>query len=206
MAWRSTGINPNDIESIEVLKDAIFCYLWFACIEWSCPDYDKEKEKRCSSVTFEASLQTRMWSGWLSIWMLPKLLLSCAIVGHRTQSGKVISSTDMPGGPAIRMLPSFLPVTWGWSIPARWKSVADPLDPSKTLILKIMIGPVLVSRMLFGKNYYVGIEGGTENWAMWAVLAIWKDSGVGVGTAFDRFNARTNVTAKSERTWLSVAT
>ena len=51
--------------------------------------------------------------------------------------------------------------------------------------------------MLFGKKYYVGIEeGGTEKLSYVGSIGYMKDSGVGVGTAFDRFNARTNVTAK----------
>lgn len=74
--------------------------------------------------------------------------------------------------------------------------MADPLDPSKTLIFEDNDWAGTCFKNALWQNYYVGIDGGTEKLSYVGSVGYMKDSGVGVGTAFDRFNARTNVTAK----------
>ncbi len=49
--WKLVDINPKDIESIEVLKDACQCYLRFKSFKWSNPDSNR---KGCERETYHS--------------------------------------------------------------------------------------------------------------------------------------------------------
>lgn len=197
---RSTaGINPNDIESIEVLKDAASSAIYGSRASNGVVLITTRKGKSgAPRVTFEASFAnenvermieyldatqavTIMRDRWASGPSPEKLYLD----GYAYSSGNTDASKF-----STRYLRD------GESIPAGWKSVADPLDPSKTLIFEDNDWASTCFKNALWQNYYVGIEGGTEKLSYVGSIGYMKDSGVGVGTAFDRFNARTNVTAK----------
>ncbi len=134
---RSTaGINPNDIESIEVLKDAASSAIYGSrASNGVVPDYDKGKGKSgAPRVTFEASFAnemermieyldatqavTIMRDRWASGPSPEKLYLD----GYAYSSGNTDAS-------------SFLPLPEGWkSIPAGWSLWLIRWIPSKTLI------------------------------------------------------------------------
>lgn len=197
---RSTaGINPNDIESIEVLKDAASSAIYGSRASNGVVLITTRKGKSgAPRVTFEASFAnenvermieyldatqavTIMRDRWASGPSPEKLYLD----GYAYSSGNTDASKF-----STRYLRD------GESIPAGWKSVADPLDPSKTLIFEDNDWASTCFKNALWQNYYVGIEGGTEKLSYVGSIGYMKDSGVGVGTAFDRFNVRTNVTAK----------
>ncbi len=195
----TAGINPNDIESIEVLKDAASSAIYGSRASNGVVLITTKKGgKSAPRITFEASLAnenvermieyldatqavTIMRDRWSTGPKPEKLYLD----GYAYSSGNTSSSKF-----STRYLQD------GETIPDGWKSVADPLDPSKTLIFEDNNWSKTCFKNALWQNYYIGIDGGNEKLSYVGSIGYMKDSGVGVGTAFDRFNARTNVNAQ----------
>lgn len=196
---RSTaGINPNDIESIEVLKDAASSAIYGSRASNGVVLITTRKGKSgAPRVTFEASFANENVER-----MIDYLDASQAvpIMRDRWASGPTPEKLHLDGyayssGNTNSSKYSTRYLNAGESVPAGWKSVADPLDPSKTLIFEDNDWAGDCFKSALWQNYYVGVDGGSENLTYVGSVGYMKDSGVGAGTAFDRFNARTNVTA-----------
>lgn len=195
----TAGINPNDIESIEVLKDAASSAIYGSRASNGVVLITTKKGQSGSPrVTFEVSLANENVERMIEYLDATQ---SVAIMRDRWSTGPNPEKLYLDGyayssGNTNSSKYSTRYLKEGESIPNGWKSIADPLDPSKTLIFEDNDWAKTCFRNALWQNYYVGIDGGTDKLSYMGSIGYTKDSGVGVGTAFDRFNARTNVTAK----------
>ncbi|MGV3556510.1 SusC/RagA family TonB-linked outer membrane protein [Larkinella arboricola] len=68
-----------------------------------------------------------------------------------------------------------------------WESIADPADPTKTLIFKNTDWQDVLFRTGVSQNYYVGASGGTEKGSYNLGLGYLKAQGITINTDFRRF-------------------
>ena len=78
----------------------------------------------------------------------------------------------------------------GETVPVGWKTMPDPLDPSKTLVFQdndmvdVAFSPAL------RQNYYLSVDGGDSKLKYSASVGFTDDEGVGMSTSWSRFSAR----------------
>lgn len=193
------GINPNDIESIEVLKDAASSAIYGSRASNGVVLITTKKGKQGKMrITFEAGLahqNTERMIEYLTAEEAVPLMrdrwASNPNPGRLYQDGYAYSSANTDKSKfSTRYLKD------GEQIPAGWKSCIDPLDPTKTLIFEDNDWAGECFRPALWQNYYLGVEGGSDFLNYNASLGYADDSGVAVGSGFNRFSARTNVVAK----------
>lgn len=192
-----SGINPNDVESIEVLKDAASTAIYGSRASNGVVLITTKKGKDSGSarITFDAnyayqtpeSLIDFMNSRDYISTVRPAVALS-PNKNYNFNSGYSASSgNDLTSIYSTRYLKD------GESIPAGYQSMADPLDPSKTIIFQDNDFQSLLFRNTNWQNYYIGLDGGNQTVRYAGSTGYTKDDGVALGTNFDRFTARGKV-------------
>lgn len=200
-------LNPNDIASIEVLKDAASCAIYgsrasngIILVSTKRGGYNK-----APTVTFETSWayqNTETEIEFLGaedyIRVTRQAVAEFLDVPSRAAAAKdylngAVSAGigNKPGGMySTRYLAD------GESVPSGYKSMADPLDPSKTIIFKETDWQHLMYRPALWQNTYVGVDGGSDRVRYKASLGYTTDQGVAISTGYDRVNLKTNLDAK----------
>lgn len=74
--------------------------------------------------------------------------------------------------------------------------MADPLDPSKTLMFCDTDWQSLLFRPSMWQNYYVGVDGGGKSVRYNFSLGYLDDEGIGLGTGYSKISAKSNIEAK----------
>lgn len=193
------GINPNDIESIEVLKDAASSAIYGSRASNGVVLITTRNGKPGDiRITFQASLaneeverRIQYLNSEDAIRLVRDRIATSKNPARNYLDGYAYSSGNTN---ASKFSTRYLQP--GESVPQGWKSMADPLDPSQTLIFEDNDWAAKSYRNALWQNYYVGVDGGTERVNYVASIGYTKDSGVAVGTGYNRFSARTNVKSK----------
>ena len=193
------GINPNDIESIEVLKDAASSAIYGSRASNGVVLITTKKgAPGRMRITFEASFAHEDVERMIDY--LPAEV-AVPLMRDRWSTGPSPNKNFDDGyaysaGNTSASIYSTRYLQPGESVPAGWKSCVDPLDPSKTLVFEDNDWSRECFRPAFWQNYYLGVDGGNDLLNYVGSIGYTKDSGVGVGTGFNRFSARANVVAK----------
>jgi TonB-linked SusC/RagA family outer membrane protein len=77
-----------------------------------------------------------------------------------------------------------------------WETMADPVDPSKTIIFKDANYQDVVWNTAHTNNYNFGVNGGTEAVTYYVSLGYVDQGGVFLGTNYERFSGLANVDLK----------
>lgn len=194
------GLSPNDIESIEVLKDAASSAIYGSRASNGVVLVTTKKAKEGEiHVTFQGSValqNTARMFEYLSAEDQLYLARKRYVNGHMNQHGELFLEGPYSSGntSTSRFSPRYLQP--GESVPAGYKSMIDPIDTSKTLIFEDNDYAGLIFRDAIWQSYYAGIEGGTDKLNYTGSVSYTKDAGVGIGTNYDRFSTRANINAK----------
>ena len=194
-----SGINPNDIESIEVLKDAASSAIYGSRASNGVVLITTRNGKAGDlRITFEASLANEQVERRIEYLTSEQAvpLVRDRIATSENPARLYADGYAYSSGNTINSKFSTRYLQPGESIPAGYKSIIDPIDPTQTLIFEDNDWASKIFRNALWQNYYVGVEGGTERVNYVASLGYLKDSGVAIGSGYDRFSARTNVKAK----------
>lgn len=204
-----SGINPNDIESIEVLKDAASTAIYGSRASNGVVLITTKKGllNKAPNITFEAYIAQQepetlfdFMNAEDYITMVRKGVAVGPNARFNNMDGYSASSGNTPTSIySTRYLQS------GETIPAGYKSMIDPLDPTKTLIFQDNDFQSEIFRKALWQNYYLGISGGTESIKYLASMGYTDDAGVALATGFSRLNLRTNLDIKINK-YLSFAT
>ncbi|MCG6190833.1 SusC/RagA family TonB-linked outer membrane protein [Maribellus maritimus] len=195
-----SDINSNDIESIEVLKDAASTAIYGSRASNGVVLVTTKRGgvNKAPRISFEASWTSQYFERMYDFmnaedfisYVRPRVANSIN-PGYNYTSGYAASSAnDENSIYTTRYLQE------GEAVPEGWKSMTDPLDPTKTLvfqnndIVNAMFDPALL------QNYYINIDGGTQNLAYSGSIGYTDDAGIAVGSGWKRFSARSNVDAK----------
>lgn len=192
-----SGINPNDIESIEVLKDAASTAIYGSRASNGVVLITTKMGaiSKAPSITFEANLALQE-AGTLYNFMNARDYLNtvrpAVAVGpnakYNWMDGYSASSGNTPTSIySTRYLKD------GESIPLGYQSMPDPLDPTKTLIFQDNNFQDEIYKKALWQNYYVGLDGGSEDIKYNVSLGYMDDAGVAVATDFSRLSMRSNI-------------
>lgn len=196
-----SGINPNDIESMEVLKDAASTAIYGSRASNGVVLITTRQGSASNGprISFEGSWgfsQTERNIEYLNseqaITLMRKRLIQGPHPEYTTANNYAYSS-----GNTTASMYSTRYLQPGESVPAGYQSMDDPINPGNTLIFvdTDWVGEVF-SNAAFWQNYYLGVDGGSDNVKYMASLGYTDDSGVAIGTDFRRFSARTNLNVR----------
>ena len=195
-----SGLNPNDIESIEVLKDAASTAIYGSRASNGVVLITTKTgaTNQAPTITFEANVALQQAERLYDFMnardyintVRPAVALSPNPDynfkdGYSASSGNTDSSIY-----STRYLME------GESIPSGYQSMPDPLDPTKTLIFQDNNFQKEIYRNALWQNYYVGINGGSEKIKYNASAGYTNDGGVAIATNYSRLSMRNNLDIK----------
>jgi TonB-linked SusC/RagA family outer membrane protein len=188
------GLNPNDIESLEILKDAASTAIYGSrASNGVILITTKKGSKDAPQVVFEGTVATqdagRKYNflnarEYLSV--LRPAIANSKTTSYLTAVGSAGTGNDENSLYSVRILAD------GESVPAGWQSMADPVDETQTLIFQDNSFQNEVYRQALWQNYYMGVSGGSGNAKYAASLGYTDDEGVAIGTGFSRLNFNLN--------------
>jgi len=191
-----SGINPNDIESIEVLKDAASAAIYGARASNGIILITTKKGSltRGPSISFEANVAHQEPAQMFDLMNAADYLyyMRTAIArgkfpARNSSEGFSASSVNSDASMwTTRYLKE------GEAIPIGWKSMTDPLDETKTLIFEDNDFQKRFFKPSTWQNYYIGADGGNETVKYAASIGYTDDGGIGIDTGFKRFTMKGN--------------
>ena len=191
-----SGINPNDVESIEVLKDAASTAIYGARASNGVVLITTRKgvHNQRPRITFDINMALQQPESLVELMNARDYINTMRPVVARSKYPKRndVSGFSASSGNDENSLYSTRYLLEGESVPNGYHSMPDPLDPSKTLIFQDNNMQDLLFRNTLWQNYYVGIDGGTENVSYMASLGYLQDNGVALGTGYKRASAKIN--------------
>jgi len=203
-----SDVNPQDIASIEVLKDAASTAIYGSRASNGVLLITTRRGtlNKAPRITFETNLarqETERMYEFLNAEEYISVVRPAVVVSPSPQRNDISGYSASSGNNETSIYTTRY-LQPGESLPEGWKSMPDPLDPSKTLIFQDNdIKSILFSPALW-QNYHLGIDGGTNILRYSGSIGYTADEGVGLGTGWDRFSARGNVDANiSEKLKLS---
>jgi len=197
------GINPNDIESIEVLKDASSTAIYGSRASNGVVLITTKKGSvgKVPSITFEANMALQE-AETLYKFMNAKDYLSivrpAVAVGPNSKYNWMDGYSASSGNTASSIY-STRYLGEGEAVPTGYQSMPDPLDPTKTLIFQDNNFQDEIYKKAVWQNYYVGLDGGNEGVRYNVSLGYTDDAGVAIATGFGRLNLRSNIDVNINR-------
>lgn len=202
-----TGLNPNDIESIEVLKDAASAGIYGARASNGVILITTKKGSmaRGPQVTFEAQ----------AAWTSPAVRFDLMDGGDYLRTMRTMlneypstyaygsgiltgaNSAGIGNGDNSVWTPKF--VDTPADVPAGWKVMVDPIDHSKLIAYQDNDQQKQWFDDSYWMNYYVGVNGGNDKVQYAASAGYTKDGGIGINTDFSRFTFHGNTTFQVTR-------
>lgn len=190
------GINPNDIESVEVLKDATAAAIYGArasngVVLITTKRGSKSKDPRISFETIHGMQMIERTYDYMNaedyINMVRPAVAVSKSAATNFQSGYSASS-----GNNSSSIYSTRYLADGEAVPAGYRSMPDPLDKSKTLIFQDNSWVDKIYQQDSWQSYYLSVDGGSEKMLYNASLGYVNDGGVAIATGFKRFTAHAN--------------
>lgn len=201
-------VHPNDIESIQVLKDAESTALYGSrASNGIVLITTKSGASATPRITFQSDFSLQQIERYYDLCSAEEYLSVIRPSVARSPNPKWNEQDNNGYSSGNTPSSSFTThyLEQGELVPAGWKTMPDPLDPSKTLIfqdnnmLDIAFGTTL------RQNYYVGVDGGDEKLKYSASVGYTDDEGVAMGTGWDRLSTRAVADYRVRRN-LSVST
>ena len=187
-------INPNDIESIQVLKDAESTALYGSRASNGIVLITTKKGTASTApkISFLTDFSTQNIERYynmtnaeeyLSI-IRPSIALSPNFAWNDADNyGFSGGNTSLSSFTTRYLQP-------GESVPSGWKSMIDPIDPSRTLVFQdnnmvnVAFSPAL------RQNYYLGVDGGDTKLRYAGSVGYTDDQGVAMSSGWNRFSTR----------------
>jgi len=189
-------VNPADVESIQILKDAASTAIYGSRASNGIVVVTTKTGKRATkpTITFTTDFSVQDIESYYDLCTTEQYINiirpSVARGPHpewNSANGYAYSSSNNATSPfTTRYLMD------GETIPDGWSSMADPIDPSKTLIWQETDNLDLAFSPALRQNYHVGVNGGSEHITYSAGIGYTDDKGVSVGTGWKRFSANAN--------------
>ena len=196
-----SGINSNDIKSIEVLKDAASTAIYGSrasngVILVTTKDGIANQPP---SITFEASIamqspETRY--NFMNARDYINTVRPAVAVGPNSRFN-TMDGFSASSGNSESSIYSTRYLNHGEEVPEGYQSMPDPLDPNRTLIYQDTDWQSEIYKTSLWQKYYAGINGGSKNVSYNASLGYMDDKGVALCTGYNRLNMRTNLNIKA---------
>lgn len=194
------GINPNDIQSIEVLKDAASAAIYGAKASNGIILITTKKGSvtKGPSILFEASGAYQEPAQGFDLMSAEDYLtyMRPAIARGKYPARNFSNGYSASSANTESSMWTTRYLGDGEAVPAGWKSMIDPIDNTKTLIFEDNDFQERFFRPSVWQNYYIGANGGDEKVKYAASIGYTDDGGIGIGTGFSRFTMRGNTDFK----------
>lgn len=195
-----SGINPNDVESIEVLKDAASTAIYGSRASNGVVLITTKKgtRDRAPRVTFDLNVAMQQAASKIKLMNAHDYIRTVrpAIAAGPHPEYNTLSGYSASSGNDEKSIYSTRYLKDGETVPVGYHSMIDPIDPMKTLIYQDNSMQDLLYRNSLWQNYYIGVDGGSEN-ARYAVsVGYLDDDGIARGTGFSRLSAKANMDIK----------
>ncbi len=195
-----SGLNSNDIESIDVLKDAASTAIYGSRASNGVilVTTKRGSMNTAPTITFEAGValqQKETGYNFMNAEDYINIVRPAVAVGPNARFNSMDGYSASSGNTETSIY-STRYLRDGESVPAGYKSMPDPLDPSKTLIFQDNNFEDEIYRNALWQNYYVGINGGNETVKYTASAGYTDDGGVALATDYSRLNMRSNLDIK----------
>ena len=193
-------VDPNDIASIDVLKDAASTAIYGSrgsngviLITTNRGSYNRAPE-----ITFEATVACQAPETERSFLNAEDYInvLRPAIAQSQNPKWNTASGYSASSGNTGSSIYSTRYYNEGDTLPAGWKTMADPLDPTKTLMFCDTDWQSLMFRPSMWQNYRVGLTGGSDRVRYNAGVGYTDDQGIGIATGYKRFNFKSTADVK----------
>lgn len=195
-----SGINPNDIESIEILKDAASTAIYgsrasngVVLITTKKGDFGKK-----ANITFEANLamqEPETLYDFMNAEDYLRTVRPAVAIGQNSKYNQMDGYSASSGNTASSIY-STRYLKDGETVPAGYKSMIDPIDPTKTLIFQDNNFQDEIYKKALWQNYYVGIDGGNDGIKYSSSIGYTDDGGVALATGFQRLSMRSAMDIK----------
>ena len=198
-----SDINPNDIASIEVLKDAASTAIYGSRASNGVVLVTTKRGKinQAPKITFEASLANQGFERMYEFMDARQYIniVRPAVVNSPFPTYNNISGYSASSGNNESSIFTTRFLKDGEAVPAGYESMPDPLDPTKTLIFQNNPQEDLLFSDAIWQNYYVGINGGNEMIRYSGSLGYTTDEGIALASGWNRVSARSNIDASLSR-------
>lgn len=194
-------INPNDIESMEVLKDAASAGIYGARASNGVIIVTTKKGSvsKGPQIIFDAQIgcssPSRKWdlmnAKEFINWVRPAMA--------EGYNGKTLISANNTAASSGNTESSYFTTRYlqdGETIPAGWESMPDPLDPTKTLVFKNTNFQNQWFKNALWHKEYVGINGGTDKVRYAASVSYMGDDGIVAMSKYKAFTMHGNTSFK----------
>ena len=188
------GLNPNDVQSIEVLKDAASTAIYGSRASNGVVLITTKKGIKgvpqiiaeATAASQEAGRKYNFLNARDYLSVLRPALTNSKTASQLSGVGSAGTGNDDNSLYTTRILAD------GEIIPDGWQSMIDPIDSTKTLIFQDNSFQNEVFRKAIWQNYYLGVSGGNDKATYAASLGYTDDYGVAIGTGFSRTNFKLN--------------
>lgn len=187
-------INPNDIESIQVLKDAASTALYGSRASNGIVLITTKSGSNTSAakVTFQTDFSLQNIERYYDLCNAEEYIsiIRPSVArgpnpGWNSQNNYGFSSANTETSPfTTRYLQP------GETVPAGYKSMPDPLDPTKTLIFQDNDMKDVAFGSALRQNYYLSVDGGNDKLKYSASVGFTDDDGVAMSTGWKRLSTR----------------
>lgn len=194
-----SGINPNDIASIEVLKDAASAAIYGARASNGIILITTKKGKnQAPTIQFEATTAAQSPAQRFDLMNSADYLyyMRRAVSQGKYPERNFLNGYSMSSANTESSMWTTRYLREGESVPNGWKSMPDPLDPNRTLVFEDNDFQDRFFDESLWSNYYIGVNGGSDNLTYAASAGYTDDGGVGIGTGYTRFTMRGNIEAR----------
>jgi TonB-linked SusC/RagA family outer membrane protein len=192
-------LNPNDIASIEVLKDAASTAIYGSrASNGVILVTTKEGSNNKAHVTFESTMAVQSPETLYDFMNAEDYLRTvrpAVAVGPHPEYNWMDGYSGSSGNTSSSIY-STRYLKDGETVPAGYKSMIDPLDPTKTLIFQDNDWQKEIYRNCLWQNYYLGVNGGNKSVKYDVSAGYIEDGGVAIATGYSRFNVHSNLDIK----------
>lgn len=195
-----SGINPNDIQSIEVLKDAASAAIYGAKASNGIILITTKKGSaaKAPSISFESSVAYQEPAQHFDLMNAEDYIyyMRTAVARGKYPSRNFSNGYSASTGNDENSMWTTRYLKDGESIPDGYKSMIDPIDNTKTIIFQDNDFQKRFFKPSMWQNYYVGANGGDERVKYAASVGYTDDGGIGIGTGYSRFTMQGNTDFK----------
>ena len=186
-------VNPNDIESIQILKDAESTALYGSrASNGIVLITTKSGGSQTPRITFQADFSLQQIERYYDLVSAEDYLsiIRPSVARSPNPTWNDQNNYGFSGGNDATSSFSTRYLQPGEAVPAGWKSMVDPIDPSRMLIFQDNDMLDIAFNTALRQNYYLSIDGGNDKAKYAASVGYTNDEGVALATNWDRLSAR----------------
>ncbi len=191
------NINPNDIESIQILKDAESTALYGSRASNGIVLITTKKGSVSDKprATFQADFSVQNIERYYDLTNAEEYLYlrRTSVARGPTPENNFKDNVAYSSGNSETSTYSVRYLDPGELVPSGWKTMPDPIDPSKTLVFQDHDMVDAAFSPALRQNYYLGIEGGDQKLRYSGSIGYTDDAGVALSTGWKRLSTRGGV-------------